>query len=695
MGEFKAPAAQQNKTATPVQAPKEASSLGETEYVDSRASTFQFIQLQAAADDKGKGNRITQLQSKSTQFTSFSRVVQLQAKRDSQISSTQSPVVQREENKTGLPDGLKSGMESISGLSLNDVKVHRNSDKPAQLQAHAYAQGTDIHLGPGQEKHLPHELGHVVQQKEGRVKPTVQLKDKVSINDDSGLEKEADVLGEKAKNLGMGNEATPKTGILQAKGFKAEIVQLTKEEDAKKKGLQAAWEHANRPNPPIGSQKQHQGAEGSVVQRPFLSEEGLDDEEMDASPTGSHEQPKASSKRRLTNEERQIIADEAAGITEIRDLEKEETIYDLKGTPLGKVKNFIRNYAATQVSKSSLIKNEKGEDAYTVNSKNKALITAGSSAIAAYDAGAEIAQQVKYTMEEGKVKNSANEAKNTLSKLGGAFTGEFSIEQFNMVSDYFKVLELLDVFGVTNILNSIGSFLYAKKEKSKISVLDNQLKSAKGSPAFSEDLAEVAEYALAKVARSYYESMAQGILEGIQAVTRIVTIASGATAALFTEPINLASKLVQTTISLYHMVKGIFKFFRGTRGVGRKNNAEKVFNLCASGNPQGLTFLQDYFAAGLPTLQKLAVEQLRSKKIPGMENYASKLAGEPIQGFFKMLKDNESTPEIKLLKSYVIDQIALQFKSKPPSGSAFIQVLLKQEAVQNGLGQAFEEATNS
>ena len=135
MSEFKAPAAQQNKTATPVQAPKEASSLGEAEYVDSRASTFQFIQLQSAADDQGKGNRITQLQSKSAQFTGFSRVAQLQAKRDSQISSTQSPVVQREENKTGLPDGLKSGMESLSGLSLNDVKVHRNSDKPAQLQA--------------------------------------------------------------------------------------------------------------------------------------------------------------------------------------------------------------------------------------------------------------------------------------------------------------------------------------------------------------------------------------------------------------------------------------------------------------------------------------------------------------------------------------------------------------------------------
>ncbi|MFT4600349.1 MAG: hypothetical protein ACI857_000523 [Arenicella sp.] len=106
--------------------------------------------------------------------------------------------IQRQENKTGLPDNLKSGMENLSGLSMDDVKVHRNSDKPAQLNAHAYAQGTDIHLGPGQEKHLPHELGHVVQQKEGRVKATKQLKGKTNINDDAGLEKEADTLGAQA-----------------------------------------------------------------------------------------------------------------------------------------------------------------------------------------------------------------------------------------------------------------------------------------------------------------------------------------------------------------------------------------------------------------------------------------------------------------------------------------------------------------
>lgn len=111
------------------------------------------------------------------------------------------PPLQRQENNTGLPDQLKTGVESLSGYSLNDVKVHYNSAKPAQLNAHAYAQGNAIHLGPGQEKHLPHEAWHVVQQKQGRVKATRQLKGSVSINDDQGLEEEADKMGTKALQL--------------------------------------------------------------------------------------------------------------------------------------------------------------------------------------------------------------------------------------------------------------------------------------------------------------------------------------------------------------------------------------------------------------------------------------------------------------------------------------------------------------
>jgi len=100
-------------------------------------------------------------------------------------------------NRTGLPDRLKTGIENLSGYAMDDVQVQYNSSKPAQLNALAYAQGNEIHLGSGQEKHLPHEAWHVVQQMQGKVKPTLQMKG-VGVNDDVELEKEADLMGRRA-----------------------------------------------------------------------------------------------------------------------------------------------------------------------------------------------------------------------------------------------------------------------------------------------------------------------------------------------------------------------------------------------------------------------------------------------------------------------------------------------------------------
>jgi hypothetical protein len=105
--------------------------------------------------------------------------------------------VQRKSGSGNLPSGLKAGIENHSGLTMDDVRVHYNSNKPAQLRALAYAQGTDIYVGRGQEKYLPHEAWHVVQQKQGRVQPTIRLNEDVPANDDKRLEREADVMGAK------------------------------------------------------------------------------------------------------------------------------------------------------------------------------------------------------------------------------------------------------------------------------------------------------------------------------------------------------------------------------------------------------------------------------------------------------------------------------------------------------------------
>jgi Domain of unknown function (DUF4157) len=97
----------------------------------------------------------------------------------------------------GLPGTLRSSIENLSGVALDNVKVHYNSSKPAQFQAQAYAQGSEIYLAPGREQHLPHEAWHVVQQRRGRVRPTTQMAG-MGVNDDARLEQEANAMGARA-----------------------------------------------------------------------------------------------------------------------------------------------------------------------------------------------------------------------------------------------------------------------------------------------------------------------------------------------------------------------------------------------------------------------------------------------------------------------------------------------------------------
>ena len=106
-------------------------------------------------------------------------------------------------NKTGLPDKLKSGLEYLSGLAMDDVRVHYNSSQPGKISSHAYARGNQIYLGHGQERHLPHEAWHVVQQKQGRVRANTQFL-KQAVNDEPALEAEASRMGNHALSTNLG-----------------------------------------------------------------------------------------------------------------------------------------------------------------------------------------------------------------------------------------------------------------------------------------------------------------------------------------------------------------------------------------------------------------------------------------------------------------------------------------------------------
>ena len=133
-------------------------------------------------------------------------------------------------NNTGMPDDLKAGIESLSGFSMDDVRVHYNSSKPATVQALAYTQGTDIHVAPGQEKCLPHEAWHVAQQMAGRVSPTTNING-MPVNDNAALEHEADVMGEKAVQCKVVRNAQMKfSGLCHSNEFVTQRIKISDDE---------------------------------------------------------------------------------------------------------------------------------------------------------------------------------------------------------------------------------------------------------------------------------------------------------------------------------------------------------------------------------------------------------------------------------------------------------------------------------
>ena len=100
-----------------------------------------------------------------------------------------------------LPAQLRAGLESIGGQDLSGVRVHHDSPLPASVGALAFTQGQNIHLAPGQEKHLAHEGWHAVQQMTGRVSATTSVAG-VPVNDHAHLEREADTMGQRALAAG-------------------------------------------------------------------------------------------------------------------------------------------------------------------------------------------------------------------------------------------------------------------------------------------------------------------------------------------------------------------------------------------------------------------------------------------------------------------------------------------------------------
>lgn len=153
---------------------------------------------------------------------------------------------------------MQQKMESFFGNSFADVRVHVGSQAPS-IGARAFAHGSNLYFAPGHynpgtrrgQQLLGHELTHVVQQREGRVKNP--FGSGVAVVQDRSMEGEADQMGLRAASH---NESVPAKTVpsaprnmgtkvvspfSSATGLRAQAIQRTPEESDSLQNLGRIW----------------------------------------------------------------------------------------------------------------------------------------------------------------------------------------------------------------------------------------------------------------------------------------------------------------------------------------------------------------------------------------------------------------------------------------------------------------------
>lgn len=117
-----------------------------------------------------------------------------------------------------LPNNVRGQMESAFGADFSGVRIHIGP-QAERIGALAFATGNDVYFAPGRyqpessegRRLLGHELAHVVQQRQGRVR--AQGVGGIAVVQDRALEAEADRMAQAA----MAVQAKPAGGALQPK----------------------------------------------------------------------------------------------------------------------------------------------------------------------------------------------------------------------------------------------------------------------------------------------------------------------------------------------------------------------------------------------------------------------------------------------------------------------------------------------
>lgn len=133
------------------------------------------------------------------------------AAEEQQTSSEKQPHLQEKENKTGIPESMKIGYEYSWGISLDDVTVYYDSDKPKEQEGDGaifYREGMNIYLASGQEEKLALALTELMKS----IKKTQSDSKDANMDSIGGVPQEDSKEGEKetiAATIVIASESAP------------------------------------------------------------------------------------------------------------------------------------------------------------------------------------------------------------------------------------------------------------------------------------------------------------------------------------------------------------------------------------------------------------------------------------------------------------------------------------------------------
>ena len=255
--------------------------------------------------------------------------------------------------------------------------------------------------------------------------------------------------------------------------------------------------------------------------------------------------------------------------------------------------------------------------AWTLTPKRCSNASGVLSGLLALDANAGMIEDLMgHADEPAKAKESAENLGSAATKLSsgagklklGTFNGflgsiadSLNPENFSeAVGVYLDLLDFMDISGVGKLATAYQAFSDYKRTVKRIAAVDRRKDST------DWFVREFVGYANGKLFRRKVSTIFVGVTNFIGGLSRILTLVTGATAAVVTEAINLSMSIAGAIYNVFRDLKGTYKFLLGTRGVARKTRASLLIWRASL----------DAQRRGAPDLSVLA-GTLRAQSIPG------------------------------------------------------------------------------